>query len=162
MTCVIVGDVYDCGKVCLILILFRLPQISCFTLNLKCLSSDPDSCSHVGIGHFFILLHTKVRYRPTNISIFFLSSFILHSFVVVYILFRWAGTPLSFQLVFCKHICVWRCIPDVSIERNVLNVQLLFYHLVHFNFSNIKNKTAMNIHVHALGYTYFLFFSFLF
>ena len=38
------------GKDCLILIPFRLPQISCFTLSLKCFSSDPDSCPDVGIG----------------------------------------------------------------------------------------------------------------
>ena len=37
------------GKDCLILILFRLPQISCFTLSLKCFSSDSDSCSAVRI-----------------------------------------------------------------------------------------------------------------
>ena len=33
-----------CGKDGLILVLFRLPQISCLTLSLKCFSSDPDSC----------------------------------------------------------------------------------------------------------------------
>ena len=36
--------VYGCGKDCLILVLFRLPQISCFTLSLKCFSCDSDSC----------------------------------------------------------------------------------------------------------------------
>ena len=39
----------DCGKDCLILIPFRLPQISCFTLSLKCFSSDSDNCPNVGI-----------------------------------------------------------------------------------------------------------------
>ena len=39
---------YGCGKDCLILIPFRLPQISCFTLSLKCFSSD--NCSDVGTG----------------------------------------------------------------------------------------------------------------
>jgi len=33
-----------------ILIPFRLPQISCFTLSLKCFSSDSDNCPDVGIG----------------------------------------------------------------------------------------------------------------
>jgi len=42
-TCVPVWGVYDCGKDCLILIPFRLPQINCFTLSLKYFSSDPDS-----------------------------------------------------------------------------------------------------------------------
>ena len=34
---------------CLILIPFRLPQISCFTLSLKCFTSDSDNCPNVGI-----------------------------------------------------------------------------------------------------------------
>ena len=42
--------VYGCGKDCLILVLFRLPQISCFTLSLKCFSSDSDNWPTVGIG----------------------------------------------------------------------------------------------------------------
>ena len=51
----ILGDLRPCpGYVwlqqVLILILFRLPQISCFTLSLKCFSSDSDSCPDVGIG----------------------------------------------------------------------------------------------------------------
>ena len=33
----------------LILTPFRLPQISCFTLSLKCFSSDSDNCPNVGI-----------------------------------------------------------------------------------------------------------------
>ena len=41
---------YGCSKDCLILIPFRLPQISCFTLSLKCFSSDSDNCPDVGIG----------------------------------------------------------------------------------------------------------------
>ena len=40
---------YGCSKDCLILILFRLPQISCFTLSLKCFSSDSDNYPNVGI-----------------------------------------------------------------------------------------------------------------
>ena len=35
---------YGCGKHCLILIPFRLLQINCFTLSLKCFSSDSDNC----------------------------------------------------------------------------------------------------------------------
>ena len=40
---------YGWGKDCLILIPFRLPKISCFTLNLKYFSSDSDNCLDVGI-----------------------------------------------------------------------------------------------------------------
>ena len=41
---------YGWGKDCLILIPFRLPQTSCFTLSLKCFSSDSDNCTDVEIG----------------------------------------------------------------------------------------------------------------
>ena len=41
---------YGCGKDCLILIPFRLPQISCFTFSLKYFSSDSDNCPDVGMG----------------------------------------------------------------------------------------------------------------
>ena len=49
-TCVPVWGMYSCSKDCLILIPFRLPQISCFTLSLKCFSFDSDNCPSVGIG----------------------------------------------------------------------------------------------------------------
>ena len=49
-TSVSVWGVYGWGIDCLILILFRLPQISCFILSLKCFSSNSDNCPHVGIG----------------------------------------------------------------------------------------------------------------
>ena len=42
---------YGCGKDCPIFIPFRLPQISCFSLSLKCFSSDSDNCPAVGIPH---------------------------------------------------------------------------------------------------------------
>ena len=48
--CVPVLGLCDCGKDSLILIPFRRPQISCFTLSLKCFSSDSDNCPDVGIG----------------------------------------------------------------------------------------------------------------
>ena len=52
------GDLHPCpgygclgySKNCLILIPFRLPQISCSTLSLKCLSTDSDNGPKVGIG----------------------------------------------------------------------------------------------------------------
>ena len=42
---------------CLILIPFRPPQINCFTLSVKCFSSDSDSCPHVGIGRLLQFAH---------------------------------------------------------------------------------------------------------
>ena len=50
--------------------------------------------------------------------------------VVLYILFLWSGSPFCSQLEFCMHFCVWRCIPAVSVERDALQVHLLFCHLV--------------------------------
>ena len=43
-TCVHVWGMYVCGKDCLILIPFRLPHISYFTLSLRCFFSDSDNC----------------------------------------------------------------------------------------------------------------------
>ena len=45
--------------------------------------------------------------------------------VGLYILFCWSCTPVHSQLVFCMHFCVGRCIPDVSVERDVFHVQQL-------------------------------------
>ena len=55
----------------LILITFRLSQISCFTFSLKCFSYDPDSCPDVGIGPLLHFPHpTKGRSSPTNTPVF--------------------------------------------------------------------------------------------
>ena len=53
------------SKVCLILIPFRLPLISCFTPSLKCFFSDSDSCPDVGIGPL-LQLPRPLRSSPTN------------------------------------------------------------------------------------------------
>ena len=47
-----------------------------------------------------------------------------------WILFHWSGTQVCSQLVFCMHFCVWSCIPDVSVEKDVLYVHLLLCYLV--------------------------------
>ena len=71
------GDQHPCPgylwlqQDCLILIPFRLPQISCFTPSLKCFSSDLDNCPDVGIGpHAAVLPPTEGRSSPTNTSVF--------------------------------------------------------------------------------------------
>ena len=56
-TCIPVQCMYGCGKDWLILIPFRLPQIICFTLSLKCLSSDSGNCPNVGIRPLLQLPH---------------------------------------------------------------------------------------------------------
>ena len=50
--------------------------------------------------------------------------------MLLYIVFLWSGTPVCSQLVFNMHFCVWRCIPDVSMKRDVLHIHLLLNHLV--------------------------------
>ena len=64
-------------------------------------------------------------------------------------------------LVFCKHFCLCRCIPDVSMERDVLHVQLLLLHLVPiylafvlrektFNFSVLSMMLSVDCHMRSL------------
>ena len=128
--CLPVWGVYGCGKDCLILIPFRLPQISCFTLSLKCFSSDSDNCPNVGIRP---LLHfpDPRRAGPVLLTLLFFP-LVPSSYQVlrgsIYFL-PWSGTPALSQQVFCMHFCVWGRIPDVSMGRDVLHIQLLLCHL---------------------------------
>ena len=72
---------YGCGKDCLILIPFRLPQISCFTVSLRCFSSDSDNGPDVGIRPLLQFPHL-LRADPVLLTLLFFpsSSFILPSF----------------------------------------------------------------------------------
>ena len=84
---------YGCGKDCLIP--FRLPQISCFTLSLKCFSSDSDSCPDVGIRPLLLFSHL-LRAGPVLLTpLFFPSSFVLLSFAWFYTFFSSAQVLLS-------------------------------------------------------------------
>ena len=93
---------YGCGKDCLILIPFRLPQISCFTLSLKCFSSDSDNCPNVGIGRLLQFPHPP-RAGPVLLTLLFShlipSSYqVLHGFTYSFLLVRYfcplsAGVP---------------------------------------------------------------------
>ena len=57
-------------KDCLILIPFRVREISCFTLSLKCSSSDSDNCPNVGIGLLFQFPH-PLRAGPILLTLLF-------------------------------------------------------------------------------------------
>ena len=92
---------YDCGKDCLILIPFRLPQISCFTLSLKCFFSDSDNCPDVGIRPLLQFPAAEGRSSPTNTPVFPPSSFILLIFAWVYIFLSTHQTFLS-SLSWCS------------------------------------------------------------
>ena len=54
----------------LILIPFRLPQISYFTLSLKCFSSDSDNCPDVGMGPLLQFPHPP-RAGPVLLTLLF-------------------------------------------------------------------------------------------
>ena len=122
---------YGCSKDCLILIPFRLPQISCFTLSLKCFSSDSDSCPSVGIGpSASVPRPAEGRSSSSNTPVFPPCSFILLSFAWFYIFFS-PGQVLLSSLCWCSACTsdgVWRYIPDLEID--VLHVHLHLCHLV--------------------------------
>ena len=80
----------------LILIPFRLPQISCFTLSLKCFFSDSDNCPVVGIRPLLQFPHPLRAGPVLPPLLFFLpSSFILLSFAWFYISFPTGQVFLS-------------------------------------------------------------------
>ena len=86
---------------------FRLPQVSCFTLSLKCFSSDSDNCPDVGIGPLLRFPH-PLRAGPVLLTLPF-PPLVPSSYRVL------CGSIYSFlpvryscpsQLVFCLHFCV--------------------------------------------------------
>ena len=92
---------------CLILIPFRLPQISCFTLSLKCFTSDSDNCPDVGIGPLPQFPHSP-RTGQVLLTLLF-SPLVPLSYQVLcgsMYSFHWSGTPVCSQLVLCMHFCV--------------------------------------------------------
>ena len=75
----------------LILIPLRLPQISCYTLSLKCFSSDSDNCSDVGIRLLLQFPHPP-RAGPVLLTLLF-SPLVPSSYRVLH------GSIYSFPLV---------------------------------------------------------------
>ena len=97
-TCITVQGMYGCGKDSLILVPFRLPQISCFTLSLKCFSSDSDNCPNVGLGPLLQFPHSP-RAGPVLLTLLFFplvpSSYqVLHGSIYSFPLVRYS-CPLS-------------------------------------------------------------------
>ena len=92
----LLGDLHPCpgyvwlSQDCLILIPFRLPQISYFTLSLKCFSSDPDNCPDVGIGPLLQFPHQQ-RAGPVLLTLLF----------PPFILLNLCGSIYSFPLIRC-------------------------------------------------------------
>ena len=138
--------------VCVILIPFRLSQISCFTLSLKCFSSVPNNCLYVEIRALLQFPHPP-RQGPILLTLLFfpLLPHPTEFCLVLCILFQGSGTPACSQLVFFKIFCVWRWICDVSMERDVLHIYLLLCHLENQHLNNTEySNTSIGIPSHLL------------
>ena len=107
-----------CGKDCLIFIPFRLPQVSCFTLSLKCFSYDSDNCPDVGIRPLLQFPHPP-RAGPVLLTLLFFplvpsSYWVLRGSIYSFPLVRYS-CPLSAALLCLKVyswcICGERCTP---------------------------------------------------
>ena len=82
-----------------------LPQICCFTLSLKCFSSDSDDYPDVGVGPVLQFPHL-LRGGPVLLTLLFFPLVPTEFCMVVCIFFYWSGTPVHSQLVLCMHFCV--------------------------------------------------------
>ena len=121
-SCVLVQGMYSCGKDCLILIAFRLPQISCFTLSLKCFSFHSDSCPTVGIGPLLQFPHPRTV-GPVLLTLLFFplvpsSYWVLCGSIYSFPLIRYscplsAGVPHALLCLKVHNWCIHaqRCIP---------------------------------------------------
>ena len=93
-----VRDRYGCGKDCLILIPFRLPQVSCFTLSFKCFSwlRQLPRCGQFQFPH-------PPRAGPVLVTLLFFppGSLVLPGFARFYIFFS-AGQVLLSALSCCS------------------------------------------------------------
>ena len=117
-----VQGIYGCGQDCLILIPFKLPQISCFILSLKCFSSDSDNCPDVGIGPLLLFPHSP-RSGPILITLLFLpllpSSYgVLHGSTCSFPLVRYSCLLSAgvLRALLCLRVYSWcihgeRCTP---------------------------------------------------
>ena len=159
-TSIPVQGTQGCGKNCLILIPFRLPQISCFTLTLKCFSSYPYNCPDVGIGTLLQFSNT-LRADPVLLKLVFSpSSFILLSFVWFYISFSDGQVLLSASVSESVFLMFpWREMYTVSTysftilySKQVCFVLFCFFNFMaavifHRNFEAQKRKICHCFHI---------------
>ena len=104
-TCVPVQGMYGCSKDCLVLILFRLLQISCFTLSLQCFSSDPDNCPSVGIRPLLQFPHCGGQVKSCFSPLFPLSNKVFRGSIYSFPLVRYSYL-LSAGVLLSMHFCV--------------------------------------------------------
>ena len=114
LVCIHSWGMYGCSKDSLILFPFRLPQISCFTLSLKCSSSDSVDCPNVGIGWPLLQFPHPLRAGPVLLTLLFLplvpSSYgVLHGSIYSFPLVRYS-CPLSagiLHALLCLKVYSW-------------------------------------------------------
>ena len=141
---------YVCGKDCLILIPFRLPQISCFTLSLKCFSSDSDKYPNVGIRPLLQFPHPPRAGPVLPTLLFFPLVLILLSFACFYIFFTAGQVLLSILSWFVLRssvsegvflIYAWREMYSTS----TCSVAVLFPPLMNFYMEGEKIRMKLKI-----------------
>ena len=132
---------YGCGKDCLILIPFRLPQVSCFTLSLKCFSSDSNNYLNVGIEPLLHFSHPLMAGPVLPTLLFFPlvpgPYWVLHGSIYSFPLVRYS-CPLSagvLQAFVCLKVyvflmCPWREMYSMSTYSSaILFPPTLFFKL---------------------------------
>ena len=150
--------IYGCGKDSLILIPFRLPQISCFTLSLKCFSSDSDYCPDVGIRLLLQFPHPQ-RAGPVLLTLLFSplvpSSYqVLRGSVCSFPLVRYS-CPLSagvLQTLLCLKVYSW-CIRGERCTSHPLTPppsSFFFFNLI-FVWVGILHHAKMVLSVNQIG-----------
>ena len=100
-----------------------------FSNSIKCFTSVPSICPDVWI--WLLLQFPQPQEQIQSYSLSSCIPYFLHPTefcMIQYIIFCWAGTPAHSQLVFCK-ICVWRHIPDVFMERDILYIHIPLHFL---------------------------------
>ena len=145
-----------CGKDCLILLPFRLPQLSCFTLSLECFSSsDSDNCPHVGIRPFLQFPHLPRAGPVLQTLLFSPSSFVLQSFAWVYIFLSAGQVPLS-ALSWCSActsvsegvflMYLWREMYSTSTYSSSTILFLFRFSFANKLLKNLVGKKKLTVH----------------
>ena len=147
---------YGCSKDCLILIPFRLPQISCFTLSLKCFSSDSDNCPNVGIGPL-LQFPLPPRAGPVLLTLLFflrvpLSFRVLHGSIYSFPLVRYSCQLSAgvLHVLLCLNVypwCICRCTPCPPICHLVPSSHVQLFIVSSINLLNLKFGLNYLLHI---------------
>ena len=142
------SGVYKAGEriVHVILIPFRLSQISSYTLQkpqmLPLFPKQLPQCRDLTPASG----PPPPRASPGLLALFFFSLLpssyrVLCGTIYYFLVVRCSACS---QMIFCRIFCVWRCIPDVSMERDVLHIHILLCRL--------GSKSSFYIHLTSYRY----------